>query len=210
VVYALLGQVDLAGERGDAAAIARLEATLNAWEFDYSDSLSSESLVPAKALMAAGTAHYKTAYDLLTSTGDRLAEEDRRLLRYSEIAVYAAACGLELEARSALAAAQNDRAIVAQDSRRAVWARANEALTRAMLGEDVLDVAKDLEGVHAGFSKRAGAYVAAVVAIIERWNGAQNHEEIAAALRTLDADGLGGYAAMLSALPAHYKEVASW
>jgi len=206
VVYALLGQLDLAGERGDAAEIARIEATLNAWEFDYSDTFASESLIPVKALMAAGVGRYSTAYELLTSTGERLFGDDRRLWRHSEIALYAAACGLPGPARAALDA-MNDLKDE-PESRRAAWAKANAILARAMLGDDAGDLIRALDRSIRShdFGRRVAAYAAAAGAIISRWNGAANHADVAVALHALDREGLGGYAAMLSALPARYKE----
>lgn len=205
VVYALLGKIDLASERGDARALAQLESALLASEFDYSDPACGETLVAAKASIAAASGHFSTACTLLTSVGEPQIGADRRVFRNAEVALYAAACGRETEARTALEAAI---AAVAEAggaaSRRVLHAKANIALAQVLLGEDAGPFVADLQRVadNPEVAARLKFYVDAVLAVLERWSGERNHRQLFDSLVALEAGGLGGYGAMLAALPA--------
>ncbi|MBV9270817.1 MAG: hypothetical protein JO165_06980, partial [Candidatus Eremiobacteraeota bacterium] len=210
VVYALLGKIDLASERGDARALAQLESALLASEFDYSDPACGETLVAAKASVAAAAGHFATAYTLLTSVAEPQIGADRRVFRNAEIALYAAACDREAEARAAIEATTPDITKAgAAASRRVLHATANIALAQVLLGEDACTVVAELQRVAHNplVAPRLKLYVDAVLAIIERWSGDRNHRHLFESLVALEGGGLGGYAAMLAALPATVREM---
>jgi len=210
VVYALLGKIDLASERGDGRALAQLESALLASEFDYSDPACGETLVAAKASVAAAGGNFATAYTLLTSVEAPQIGVDRRVFRNAEVALYAACCGRTMEAKTAIEGATADVAEAGgASSRRVLHAKANIALAQLLLGEDACALVADLQRVAHNplVAPRLKLYVDAVLAVIERWSGERNHRHLFKALVELEAGGLGGYAAMLAALPACTREV---
>jgi hypothetical protein len=202
-LYALLGQIDAAAERGDALALEQLEHMLQSEEFDYGDEWTGQALVPAQALAEAGRGNFRSALDLLVATGDRQSSADRRVLRNSEIALFAAASGLHEQARASVAAARAEAPAVGLQSHRVLRASLNLAVAHVLLGEDDL-AAETLAGIEPyepAMSERLRVYARAVRAVCERYGGAQNHGAIHVLLAQVRSAGFGGLAAVLASLP---------
>ncbi|MGZ3509235.1 MAG: tetratricopeptide repeat protein [Vulcanimicrobiaceae bacterium] len=202
-LFALLGSVDIYAERGDTAALERLEATLQGHEVDFDDVTTSETLVPAKAMTLAGCGDFARACDILMPTANRQITPDRRALRQSEIALYAAAAGYTDAADVAMhEIAELDESLNPQ-SRRVMRTRLNLALAQHLSGctEMALATLGQVERSNGAMSPRLHAYFDAARALIARWSGASNHLELFESLARLDAVGFGGIATLLSAMP---------
>ncbi len=201
-LFALLGSYDIRAERAETEALERLQQALSAYELDYADSRISEGLLPAEALQLASKRRFREAYDLLSPTCERRMTPDRLALRYSEVALYAAAAGLPEESAVACDRVQANYAELEAPVPRTVRTRLNYSLALALLGRDrdASIVLRDVDQVKDLSSARLAAYADAVTEILDRWNGKSNHHHLYQALRRLKERGLGGIAAMLSGL----------
>lgn len=198
-LFALLGKLDIAAEMGDHDEVHRIVQILSAHEVDFSDSMASEALLPAEALRVAGKGEFAEAHRLLVASGTRQITADRRALRFSEIALYAAGAKLWREARAALQEVLQVVDSLDSAARRTVRTRLNCALALYLLGETA-----QAESMMNGVSRTHGrldAFQAAVEAIVLRWNGARNHNAVASALEALREAYFGGIANLLAALP---------
>jgi tetratricopeptide (TPR) repeat protein len=198
-LFALLGKLDIAAESGDHDEVQRIVQILSAHEVDFSDSMASEALLPAEALRVAGKGEFAEAHRLLVASGTRQITPDRRALRFSEIALYAAGAKLWRESRAALEEVLQVVDSLDAGARRTVRTRLNCALALYLLGETA-----QAESTMNGISRTQGrldAFHSAVEAIVLRWNGARNHNAVAEALEKLREAYFGGIANLLAALP---------
>ncbi|HLI97493.1 MAG TPA: hypothetical protein VKT72_15595, partial [Candidatus Baltobacteraceae bacterium] len=90
-LYALTGTFDIAAELGDTEKLVRIERMLQAHELNYSDQFVDQALLPGQALRLAAAGDFVHAFRLLAPTVERQPTDDRRALRFAEIALYAAA-----------------------------------------------------------------------------------------------------------------------
>jgi ATP/maltotriose-dependent transcriptional regulator MalT len=202
-LFALLGSIDIRAEMGDAQGVWAIEKVLDAHGIDYSEQHTSESLLPAEALMLAGRGKFAEAYDIIFPTGERQATADRRALRFSEIALYAAAAGLTTQAESALVEVKARLRECDQSARRAIRTQLNRALAARLLGNAgegyaILEFVARYTGM---MSERLRALYDAVTAIFRHWDGNDNYDEVYEALRALRQADFGGVAAAIAALP---------
>lgn len=201
-LFALLGMLDLATERGDAQDLQRIERALASYEMSYGDPMTSASLLSAQALFLAGNGRFGEAYDLLSPSAQRQITADRRVLRFSEMALYAAAAGRTKEASHALAQIETPDSGLKQD-RRMLRALANLVLTYMLLGDT--SRASELQAKLAQESEsantRARAFADAVDAVARRWSGAPNRAILQRRFDALTPRSLGGFSAVLTALP---------
>ncbi len=208
-LFALLGSIDIRAEMGDTEGLRAVEKALAAHGIDYAEQGTSEALIPAEALTLAGRGKFALAYDVIFPTGERQATPDRRALRFSEIAFYAAAGGLVTEAEAALHEVK--RCLLECDAigRRTVRTQIYRALAVRQLGRTreasaILDHVNDLSDM---MSPRLRALYEGITAIFHRWDGADNYEELYQALRMLRTEDFGGVAAVLEALPCTQEQM---
>lgn len=201
-LFALLGKFDLATERGDAQSLQRIERSLLSYELHFSDPLTSASLISGQALFLAGRSRYAEAHDLLVPTAERQPTKDRRALRFSEMALYAAAAGRRAAASEA-AAHVEELLPTLQGDRRLIRAQANVLLAYRLLGCNAraAELLADLEQRRDTLAPRARSFVEAVSAVATRWNNVANRSVLVSRLDTMQARDLGGYAALLTSLP---------
>jgi hypothetical protein len=202
-LYALLGSIDVRAEMGDAQGVWTIEKMLDAHSIDYSEQHTSESLLPAEALMLAGRGKFAEAYDIIFPTGERQATADRRALRFSEIALYAAAAGLPAQAEAALLEVKARLRECEPSARRTIRTQLNRALAARLLGNAgegyaILEYVARYTGM---MSERLRALYDAVTAIFRLWDGKDNYDEVYATLRQLRRADFGGVAAAIAALP---------
>ena len=203
-LYAAAAGFDIAVERGDDEAIALLERELAQLDVQYSARTAMEGLLPAKALLLAGRGDFPRAYELLKSSAEQQPSDDRRALRFAEIAVYAAGSGASAEAGAAAIAALKFDKRAARVSIRSLRTRLFAALALVVLGRLnaprllVAGVRRDLP---AGLPRLA-SFAGALEALIARRAGARNHRILAAALQTMHALDFGGIARVLESLPS--------
>ncbi len=101
-LYALAAAYELQVERGDLAAIERLERDLREFDVHYGASAALEGLIPSRALIEAWRGAFASAYEILVPSGPHQSPAGREALRWAEIALYAAAAGLPDAAADAL------------------------------------------------------------------------------------------------------------
>ena len=199
-LFALLGMLDISAEMGDHDEVRRIAQILDSHEVDYSEAMASETLLPAEALRIASQGDFKEAYHLLVASGARQITPDRRALRFSEIALYAAAARMQSEGEAALAEVAASLDLLEPHARRTVRTRLNCALARYLLGYS--DAARSMLATTAALPQgRLEAFRSAVESILQRWQGARNHGDLAQTLATLRERHFGGIADVLAALP---------
>lgn len=199
-LFALLGMLDVAAELGNNDEIDRIAQTLSAHEVDFSDAAVSETLLPAQALRSAARGDFAEAQRLLVASGQRQITPDRRALRFSEIALYAAAAQMRSAAESALEDVVPQLDSLEPFIRRTVRTQLNCVLALRLLG--YIDRARALAAAtKLRDNDRLCAFKAAVEAILRRWDGECNVAEVAQTLEMLHAQHFGGLANVLAALP---------
>lgn len=203
-LFGLLGSVDIRAEIGDTDNLAEVERVLDAHGIDYAHRFTSEALLPAEALMLAGRGKFSEAYDVIFPTGDRQATPDRRALRFSEIALYAAAAGLSVEADRALREVQARLRECDPAMRRTIRAQLNRALATRLLGRagEAYAIMEYVSRYTGMMSARLRVLADGINAIFRNWDGAENYDEIYDTLRALRQADFGGVAAALAELPA--------
>ena len=199
-LFALLGMLDIAAELGDHEQVERITQTLEAHEVDFADAATSETLLPAQALATAAQGDFAEAYRVLVPSAARQITPDRKALRYSEIALYAAAGRMRAQAESALAEVLPSLDTLEPAARRTVRTRLNSVLALRLIGERERAHAL-LEETVLNEGDRLAAFSNAVGAIVARWDGAHNFHEVAVALQQLHERHFGGIAGVLAALP---------
>ncbi len=202
-LFALLGAIDIRAELGDAKGIWRIEKMLAAHGIDYSSAATSAALLPAEALTLAGRGKFAEAYLLIFPTGERQPTADRRAVRFSEIALYAAAGGLSSEATAALKEVEDCLRGCDPAARRSIRTQLNRALALRLLGKgnEAYAILKYVESVHSTMSTRLRALYRVILAIFAHWDGVDNYNDIYNTLHLLREENFGGIAAALASLP---------
>jgi hypothetical protein len=140
---------------------------------------------------------------LLENSAELQWSDDRKALRFAEIAVYAAGAGLEREAADAIASASEALKKVAGVDLRVQRTRLMQALAAIVLGRS--EVAEGLlarvDAAPPAMSRRLLALRRALGALYDRYRGACNHEALLARLGELDACGFAGIARTIAMLP---------
>ncbi len=201
--YALVAAYEIETERGDAAAVARLERDLGEFDVQYSGRFATQVLLPAQTLQLAWHGDFARAYRILASSAEQHQDPERRSLRWAELAVYAAASGKTAEALAALSAARKaDRFPRAADvflwRARILGALAEVMLGRPQAGKTILElVERDVPQDR----RRLRALAGAVGALADWRIGSADHVEVFGALERLRRDEFGGYARLFEMLP---------
>ncbi|MDQ6931236.1 MAG: hypothetical protein M3126_11305 [Candidatus Eremiobacteraeota bacterium] len=203
MLYALLGQYDLAAQDGDFAEVARLRSDLQGHEVAYSHITASQTLVPAEALELAANGEFQAAYELLAPSAPRQSVMDDRLaLRFAEIAIYAAAAGMNAESAEAEAAALAALERMGQKSLRTQRAQIYLALVAMVNGkEDNADaILQDLKS-QIPPQARIRTFLDSVILLWNYRKGAENHDELFRSMDLLRSRKLGGIALLIESLP---------
>ncbi|MEA2688519.1 MAG: LuxR family transcriptional regulator, maltose regulon positive regulatory protein [Candidatus Eremiobacteraeota bacterium] len=202
-VEALAGALDIHAERGNetevAATLLRIET------LDVGLEIQSTSVLPAKALTAAWHGDFRTAYDLVVRSAPDQPTPLRQAVRWSEIAVYAAAAGLRERALEAVdSAGAVVRAASAQsreDRQRSARASALTALALIVLGNTASAnaILRELERSRRELSKSMRALLDAVRSVYLSVE-IVSPDAIVRSLRELHAVGWGGVARLIENL----------
>lgn len=201
--YCLACALEIEVERGNDAAIARIDETLRSFDVSYESSVSDEAFLPGDAMRSAARGDFARAFRLLHPTAPHQASADRIALRWAEVAFYAAGSLQRDEAAQALergleALAAADRASNRTRRARIFLAIASSLLDRGVEGRALLDdVAAERD-----LPERVRAIANAATALCAYVGGASNHGEVAAALRELRERECGGIAKLFEALPS--------
>jgi hypothetical protein len=197
-LYALVAAYELHVERGDVVAIERLERDLREFDLHYGTASALQGLLPSRALLAAWTGDFASAYDLLAASASQQHRyPDREALRWAEIALYAAAAGMGSVAADALQSF--DVAFCADGG----------STQHAVRGLILARLAASLAGVpavHAAAAVpptgRMGALERAVGVVVQAGSGRPGAGAVLDALDDLRRHELGGMARLFAALPA--------
>lgn len=202
-LFALIGSFDIAAELGDTDALARLQRTLEAHEVDYADPMISDTLLPAQALRVAASGDFVEAFRLLHPTAERQISDDRKALRFAEIALYAAAAGNAAEARAAIVQVLERLGHLDAGMRRTLRTNAILAVALYLVGRrsDAVARLRDVASAQQHASVRIRMLTKTLEILFARWDGAENFEALLDALHSLHASDFGGLAAVLAALP---------
>jgi ATP/maltotriose-dependent transcriptional regulator MalT len=202
-LFSLVAKLEIEVERGNEDVIEGIDHKLRTLDVACSGRALYEALLPTQALRASWTGDFTGAYRLLASSEDKQWSADRRALRHAEVATYAAAAKLDREAADAIRAALHVLNGITQVDLRVQRARLFVALAMIVMGRSE-SAADMLHRVDAGsdiLSKRLLALRRTLGAILERYRGSRNQNEILAHLAELRDVGFGGVARVLGSLP---------
>ncbi len=202
-LYALTGAFLIEAERGNAEAAIALSTAINTYHVSYSDVSTSESLLPGQALIMAGNGQFTEAYGLLAPSADRQVTVDRQAMRWSEIALYAAASSLKREAKFALRFAEKHLSEQLHFDVRSLQIALNVVLALMLVDKEDLAV-KLLQQTGrevVSHSVRLRCQYGAVKSILANRQGSANHGDVISGLRAMRANNLGGLALVYESLP---------
>jgi len=199
--YSLVGRLELEAERGNATAVEELTKALQFFDVQYEELDTTEGLLPPRSLQLAWERRFEEAYRLLLPSAPQQIERDRSALRWSEVAVYSAACGERNVARSALHAVRLALSDEGSSTVRAHRAKILAACALGLLGRH--GTALNLLGVSASNapSRRIRALCDAVSECVRSMRGDRNGSALDSAMTDLAACDGGGIARALLALP---------
>jgi LuxR family transcriptional regulator, maltose regulon positive regulatory protein len=201
-LYGLLATYGIEAERGNEAALERLDREVQAISGGL-PRVRAEVLLPAMALRAGWNRDFHRAYELLAGTADLQSNDERRAHRASELALYAFAAGMHAEGEAALADAVAALGLSARSTRRTMRARLTIACAEILRGHDaaahrhLTEVERDL--VPAMRWLRAFAHAART--LYRAALGQADRPVVAAAFERLRAEQQGGIARLLEAMP---------
>lgn len=192
---------DIEVERGNDAAIEDLERELAGNE-TVLPGARSEGLFPANALRATWSGDFASAFDLVNDTADELTSQERRALRFSEMALYAIAAGRHAEGEPAMQAAVAALDRCSGPSRRTVRCRLFLAMAELVRGHSGAAHRYIGEAERSTVqTPRLRAFVHAVRALYGRTQGQVEAPALASALERLRSEHLGGFARLIERLP---------
>jgi ATP/maltotriose-dependent transcriptional regulator MalT len=201
-IYGTLASIDIEVDRGDDIAIERLDAELARTDGTL-PRISAATLLPARALRAAWTGDFESAYAILEGTSDHVNGTDRRALRFAEIALYAVAAGKAEEGAGAIARSQAELGESKRATRRTARTLVLLALAELMRGHSSAAhrLLSDAEAAIPRNARRLQTLLHAVRVYYRRQLGQSEPADVAAALERLRSAHFGGLARLLAVLP---------
>lgn len=196
-LYALAGAYEAHVERGDVAALERLDHSLREFDVHYGAASALQGLLPCRALVTAWSGAFSSAYELLAASGfQQQADPDREALRWAEIALYAAAAGMMKPAADAL---RSFAAAFASDGGSTQYAERGAIVARLAASLIATEPAWSAPVPRTG---RMGSLARAVDVVIRRRAGAAGAAELLDALDDLRRHELAGVAKLFAAIPS--------
>ena len=201
LIYGIVASYAIEVERGDDAAIERLDREL--LEDGAAPVARGQALLPAHALRAAWDGDFRRAFELLAGTAERQAFDERRALRAAETALYAFAAGLYEEGEESLRDAASTVERCSRSTPRVVRAQLTLALTELVRGRSASAHRHlaDAERSMTPAMHRLRAFAGAVRATERVQLQQADPASITAALERLRAEHFGGMARLMAALP---------
>jgi ATP/maltotriose-dependent transcriptional regulator MalT len=201
-LFALIARLEVEVERGNEQSIEELDAKLRTIDITCSGRAAYEALLPSQALRAAWSGDFAGAYRLLAQSAPQQWSADRKGLRWAEIAVYAAAAGLEVEA-SVAARNASDLLEGLDVDVRVQRARLLLALAMVLLGrsDSAREEFETVDGAVHLLSPRLRALRHAFGALGERYRGVANAAALLESINALRDNHFGGLGRMLMNLP---------
>ncbi|MDQ6930190.1 MAG: LuxR C-terminal-related transcriptional regulator [Candidatus Eremiobacteraeota bacterium] len=199
-LFALLGVYDIESQRGNEAALHRLDGEIEALEMTLPESVV-ETLLPARALRAAWRNDFAEAYRLLKDSAPAHAE--RRALRCAEIAVYALASNARAEGDEFMLASYAVLKDSTGTSPRVLRTSLFLAIAELLRGKEIAAhrLIEEVEGAAEPSMVRLRMFARAVRAVYNSSRDPESKPALAAALERLRAQEMGGVSSLLSSLP---------
>ncbi len=205
--YGLANSFDLAAEQSDGERLIDLEGKLKDTTGSDEYRAVTESLLPAFALQAAWSSDFAGAYRLLLGTADNMGTPSHKVLRSSEIALYAAACNERDSADEALRSSSELLARLGNGPEsttpRVIRAKVWSALAALILGRSSVSnkFLKEVEKDSRRLTPGVRSLVALARATYVHVETGAAHDEMALRLAEARDAGLGGYAKLVEQLP---------
>ncbi len=201
-ILALAAKLEIEVERGDEDAIEELDAKLQTVDARFCGRAIYEALLPCQALRAAWAGDYAGAYHMLAASAEAQWSADRKALRWAEIAVFAAAAAMRVEATMAVRSAL-ELLEPLEPGLRVTRARLLVALAMVLLGrsEAALELFEHFEAEPQMFSPRLSALRQTIVALCDRYRGVRNHRLLLGLLRALGEQHFGGLGRLIVTCP---------
>jgi len=199
-LYALGNAYEIEVERGNERAAAAIEEQLLVFDVRYGMKASDEAILPAQVLQLTWRGEFARASQILKGSGGQQSDAGRRALRWSEIALYAAAAGTTSDASAAAERCRKElKTAPASDGHR--WrASAYLALTLLLIGRK--DSARKTIAEVAESASEAPGRVRALIKFVSLLTSEiRAPQAVFDALESLHELGSGGYARMIEALP---------
>ena len=207
-MFALIGTYEIEMERGNIAAIERLDPLVRESRAIYPQAYA-EGLLPADALRAAWSGDFRTAYDMLSGTAPDQRDPERRALRWAEIALYAAAAEMPEAADEAFDASTAILHDLRGNSRRVLRAQLLLCICEMLRGHNAA-AHQRLTAAERSLppgARRFSAFVNAVRATYRSRLGQTDGSAVSdGALERMRAENFGGIARLLTALPLREPE----
>jgi LuxR family maltose regulon positive regulatory protein len=202
-VFALMASYELAAERGDDAALERLERALTDATSPTFTNARTEALLPAMAMRATWSGDFRGAYDMFEESPPMQSSPDRRALAWSQLALYAAACGLQTQSEHAIENARSELHGIAAPALRSTLSLVYLALSELVRGHEAASHRYLADAESAAKSWPRARAFAQTVRVLRRVRLEQTDEAAYyAELKRLESIHLGGIARMLAALPS--------
>jgi len=201
-LYAIMNLYELDVDAGNLDGIEILDSELAQLRI-FLTPMASESLLPAQALRAAWEGRFEHAHSLLSPSAEQQFDEDRRAVRWAEVAAYAAAAGMRTESTRAIGKCRAALRKAHASDRSSLRAQAFLTIAEILLAHDGR-ARTAIAGLRVA-ARRAGprffALVEAIRALYARWSGRSEEPfSLPNALERLERVELGGIARFIEAL----------
>jgi ATP/maltotriose-dependent transcriptional regulator MalT len=202
-LFAIVASLEIEVERGDEESAERIDAKLRTLDVTFGGRALYEALLPSQAMRSSWAGDFTGAYHVLAGSAEKPWSPDRRALRYAEIATYAASAGFDDEALAAMRSARETLGEIDVVDLRVQRARLFLAFAATLLGssEEAAGYLQLVDEVPSALSDRLRVLRRALGALLDRYRGARNQNEMLAHLAELDAAGFGGIARFVMSLP---------
>ena len=210
-LYGIIASYEIEVERGDDAALERLDEALDEGRGAVSH-VRHETLLPAQALRAAWEGDFARSHELLAGSGERQGTDERRAMRFAEIALYAFAAGLHDEGAEALREATVALDRCTRPTRRALRSHLFLAIAELVRGRTSAAHRHlaEAERLLPQPMRRLRALANAVRALYRIQLSQAEAGTLTATLERLRAEHFGGMARLLAALPVARVEEAGY
>jgi HD-GYP domain-containing protein (c-di-GMP phosphodiesterase class II) len=203
--WGLLATLGIEADRGNVTALRAIEDALNEFDILQNPEGSNDVVLSVQAMRCAWKRDFSRAYHLIAESAEAQPTEDLRAMRFAEVALYAAAAGLQHEARAAIESSDwAARMGGSSGTRAATHSQAYLMLAAALvIGGSAarLRLAK-LEEANLVLPASVEALIGAVREILAYWeNGDKDAARLHEALAALRNAQLGGIARVLEVLP---------
>ena len=202
-LISLVASLEIEVERNNEEAAELIDQKLRTLDVSFAGRTTYDALLPTQALRETWAGGFRVAYRLLATSADQHWSADRRALRFAEVALYAAAAGLESEATDALRSAAESLTLCGEVDLRVQRARLYSALASIVLGrtEAAKEMLAVVDATPHSLSRRLVALRRTIGALYERYRGARNHNELLGYLKEMGDCGFAGVARAIAVLP---------